>query len=84
MHVDLAGRYSLAPARMGPERADVDRWVLGDLERRTFETREGGCRLMPKLAKAVAENTSRWATLLAPVVDRIVKSLTATGAERSS
>lgn len=90
LHADLPGRDSLSLDVMEPVRADVDRWVLGELERRTFEardffeTREGVCRLMPRLAKSVAETVPRWATLLAPVVEQIAKTLTATSGERSS
>lgn len=90
LHADLPGRDSLSLDVMEPVRAEVDRWLLGELERRTFEvrdffeTREGVCRLMPKLAKAIAETAPRWATLLAPIVARVVKSLTTASAERSS
>lgn len=90
LHADLPGRDSLSFDVMEPVRADVDRWILGELERRTFEardffeTREGVCRLMPKLAKAIAETTPRWATLLAPVVERVTKALITASKDKSS
>lgn len=83
LHADLHNRDSLSLDVMEPVRAEVDRWVLGELERRTFEardffeTREGICRLMPKVAKAIAETAPRWATLVIPVSEGVARTLAA-------
>ena len=41
------------------------------------ETREGACRLMPPLAKLVAESTPRWTHAVAPVAEGVARALAA-------
>jgi predicted Zn-ribbon and HTH transcriptional regulator len=43
--------------------------------REFFETRQGVCRLMPPLPKALAEMSPRFAMLAAPVVEQVAKRL---------
>jgi CRISPR-associated endonuclease Cas1 len=81
LHADLKARDSLALDVMEAVRPAVDGFVLDLLGTRTFaardffETREGGCRLMPSLAKLLAETGPQWATTLAPVVERVARVL---------
>jgi hypothetical protein len=66
---------------MEAARHAVDGWVLDQLATRTFarsdfaELRDGTCRLMPPLARAVAEAAPRWATAVAPVAEAVVAAL---------
>jgi len=75
LHADLKARDSLALDLMEAVRPQVDAWLLDALSTRTFrkadffETREGNCRLMPPVAKAVAETTSLWTFALGPVAE---------------
>jgi hypothetical protein len=61
---------------MEPIRPRVDAFVLTLLEERTFraddffETREGNCRLMPPLARALAETAPQWAAALGAFAER--------------
>jgi hypothetical protein len=41
-----------------------------------FDTRQGACRLMPSLPKALAEMSPRMAKLVAPVVEQVAQRLT--------
>jgi CRISPR-associated endonuclease Cas1 len=69
LHADQRSRDSLALDLMEPVRPRVDQLVLGIVERQIFtgkdffETAQGNCRLMPSLAKPLAEygpTISRW------------------------
>src|SRR5262249_45760611 len=70
-------------------RPKVDGLVLDLLERTTFspddffETREGVCRLMPELAKPLAETAPRWGRMLTPVVDRAARRFATIARDRS-
>ncbi len=81
LHADLKARDSLALDVMEVVRPQVDALVLDLLRSRTFaardffETREGGCRLMPSLTKLLAETGPQWATALGPVVERVARVL---------
>ncbi len=81
LHADLKARDSLALDVMEAVRPQVDAFMLNLLRSRTFaardffETREGGCRLMPPLAKLLAETVPQWAAALAPVVERVARVL---------
>ncbi len=84
LHADQVRRDSLALDVMEAVRPDVDAWVLDTLTSRTFgkadfhETRAGVCRLMPPMAKLVAETAPRWAAAVAPVAEAVARTL-ATG-----
>ncbi len=90
MHADLKARDSLALDLMEAVRPQVDAFVLDLLRSRTFaardffETREGGCRLMPPLAKLLAEIGSQWAAALGPVVERVARLLMGPAAAKSA
>lgn len=81
LHADLKARDSLALDVMEVVRPQVDGFVLELLRDRTFaardffETREGGCRLMPSLANLLAETGPRWAAALGPVVEQVARRL---------
>lgn len=80
LHADQRARDSLALDLMEAVRPTVDGWVLDALAGRTFakadfhETRQGSCRLMPPLAKLVAETAPRWAAAVAPVAEGIARA----------
>jgi CRISPR-associated endonuclease Cas1 len=80
LHADQNARDSLALDLMEAVRPTVDAWVLDVLGHRTFrkadffETREGNCRLMPPLAKSLAEQAPRWAAALAPVAEAVARA----------
>jgi hypothetical protein len=40
-----------------------------------FETRKGACRLLPPLTERLAETTVQWASLIAPVAERVAATL---------
>ncbi|MDP9367434.1 MAG: CRISPR-associated endonuclease Cas1 [Chloroflexota bacterium] len=81
LHADLKARDSLVLDLMEAVRPEVDGWLLSTLRARTFrkadfhETREGICRLMPALAKLVAETMPRWAEAVAPVTEGVARAL---------
>jgi hypothetical protein len=83
LHADQNARDSLALDLMEAVRPTVDAWVVDVLNTRTFrkadffETREGNCRLMPPLAKSLAEQAPRWAAALAPVAETAAKAFIA-------
>ncbi|MDP9470030.1 MAG: CRISPR-associated endonuclease Cas1 [Chloroflexota bacterium] len=90
LHADLKARDSLALDVMEVIRPQVDGFVLDLMRTRTFaardffETREGGCRLMPSLAKLLAETGSQWAAALGPVVERVAQLLMGPAAAKSA
>ncbi len=81
LHADLRARDSLACDVMEAVRPDVDRWALTLLERRVFtardffETRQGQCRVMPALARELAETGPQWARAVAPVAEQVARVL---------
>jgi len=81
LHADLKGRDSFVFDVIEPLRPVVDVHVLTLLEKRTFsareffETREGVCRLMPSMAKALAEMGPQLAKVTAPVVEQVAQRL---------
>jgi CRISPR-associated endonuclease Cas1 len=81
MHADQRSRDSLALDLIEPLRPQADQLVLDLLARRTmsrrdlFETREGGCRLMPSLTKPLAEHAPTIARWVAPVAESIAREL---------
>jgi CRISPR-associated endonuclease Cas1 len=85
LHADLKARDSLALDLMEATRPNVDAWLLSTLSTRTFrkadffETREGNCRLMPPLAKAVAETTPRWTAALGPIAEHAARLIVQAG-----
>jgi CRISPR-associated endonuclease Cas1 len=83
IHTDQRSRDSLALDLMEVLRPDVDRYVLDLLARRPLsrkdvhETPTGQCRLLPQLAKPLAETGPTWASGLAPHAERITARLAA-------
>jgi CRISPR-associated endonuclease Cas1 len=83
LHADQRGRASLACDLMEPVRPEVDAFVLELLRTRVFrkqdffETREGVCRVLPPLSKALAETAPRWARAVAPHAEWLAKELLA-------
>lgn len=80
-HADFSSRDSMACDVMEVVRPDVDAWLRDFLSTRTlrrqhfFEHRNGHCRLMPDLAKELAQTASRWAGKLGPVVEVVARTL---------
>lgn len=76
VHADRPNRASFACDLMEPIRPHVDAYILKLLEDRTFraddffETHDGNCRLMPPLAKALAETAPQWAAVLGIFAER--------------
>lgn len=75
IHSDRPSRDSFAFDLMEPVRPEIDRYVLELLDSRTFlrsdvfETREGVCRLMPKIAQPLAATAPKWAKALGPLAE---------------
>ncbi|NYF52356.1 hypothetical protein HDF12_002755 [Edaphobacter lichenicola] len=84
LHMDTINRDSLACDLMEPLRPDVDAYVLNRILRQPlkrnwfFEERNGNCRLMADLASQLAETTSTWARLVAPLAEWAVKEIAST------
>lgn len=80
-HADQRSRDSMACDVMEAVRPRVDAYTLDLLASRIFrwddfvETREGGCRVAPSLAKELSRTWERWATHLGPVVEEVAKRL---------
>ncbi len=80
-HADQRSRDSMACDVMEAVRPAVDRYLLDLLNRRIFqrteffETREGGCRLMPGIAADLSHTAGRWARCLGPVVEEVAQTL---------
>jgi hypothetical protein len=81
LHADLQARDSLACDLMEVVRPDVDANLLELLASRVFsrrdffETREGVCRVLPPLTHAVGETSLRWAALIAPHAEAMMRNL---------
>jgi CRISPR-associated endonuclease Cas1 len=80
-HADQRSRDSMACDVMEAVRPAVDRYLLDLLNRQIFqrteffETREGGCRLMPGIAADLSHTAGRWARCLGPVVEDVAQTL---------
>ena len=79
VHADYGTRDSFALDLMEPIRPHVDRHIL-DLLRTTtfrfadfFETRRGGCRLLPPTTRQLADATPWLAQLVAPVAEQAAR-----------
>jgi CRISPR/Cas system-associated endonuclease Cas1 len=77
VHSDTRGRQSLALDIMEPVRPEVDAFVLGIIERRTFrkveftETSDGHVRLRSPLTHELAETLPQWAQSLGPIAEHV-------------
>jgi CRISPR-associated protein Cas1 len=80
-HVDRRDRASLALDLMEAARPAVDAYVLALLTQRTLsardfvETREGACRITPRLAEQLADTCGVWRSHVAPVVEWTANTL---------
>lgn len=81
VHADQKNRDSFACDVMEAIRPQIDAFAFDVLRSRPFgrddffETRQGQCRIMPTLARMLAETALRWATALGPVVEGIAQRL---------
>ncbi len=88
LHVDTPYRDSLACDLMEPIRPDVDAFVLdwvkrGPLPRNQFfEQRDGNCRLMASFASTLAQTSSKWAHLVAPVAEWFTREISVSQRDR--
>jgi CRISPR-associated endonuclease Cas1 len=80
-HTDRRDRSSLALDLMEATRAAVDAYLLALLTQRTLsprefvETREGACRITPRLAAELADTCPAWRKHIAPVVEWVAHTL---------
>jgi CRISPR-associated endonuclease Cas1 len=80
-HTDRRDRASLALDLMEAARPAVDAYLLALLTQRTLsarefvETREGACRITPRLAEQLAETCAVWRAHVAPVVEWTANTL---------
>lgn len=80
-HTDQRSRASLALDAMEPVRPTIDAYLLAMLTQRTLaredfiETRQGGCRLTPRLANRLSETAVSWRHHVAPAVEGIAHQL---------
>ena len=80
-HTDRRDRASLALDAMEAARPAVDAYVLALLTQRTLsprefiETREGSCRITPRLAEQLAGTCEVWRAHIAPVVEWTANTL---------
>jgi CRISPR-associated endonuclease Cas1 len=90
LHMDTVSRDSLACDLMEPIRPEIDAYVFESIIRRPlkrnwfFEERNGNCRLMADLASQLAQTTSIWARLAAPLAEWVVKEIASTTKTRRS
>jgi CRISPR-associated endonuclease Cas1 len=81
VHADVRGRDSLALDLMEVGRPEVDAYVFDLLAAHEFgagdffETGKGACRLLPPLTDRLAETTTTWASMIAPVAERAAAML---------
>ncbi len=77
LHFDQRGRSSCACDLMEPVRADVDNFVFEFVRTHTFsrndffEGVDGHCRVMPQLAKPLANSALRWMKAVAPYAEEV-------------
>jgi hypothetical protein len=80
-HVDQRDRASLALGLMETVRPLVDSYVLALLTQRTLaagdfvETRQGACRVQPRLASELAAMLTAWRHHVAPIVEQPAHAL---------
>jgi hypothetical protein len=81
VHADYRARDSLALDLMEPIRPHVDRYVLEVVTGRAFrasdfhDTRKGSCRILAPLSHELAETARDWATLVAPIAEKVTHLL---------
>ena len=81
LHVDTPNRDSLACDLMEASRPKVDAFVLNWLQKEPFrksdfwEDRNGNCRLVSGLATRLAQTSSTWSKLVAPVAEYVAQAL---------
>ena len=84
LHFDSRTRDSLAYDLMEPVRPQVDAYVLEWISREPlrrewfFERRDGTCRLMGSFAVRLSETAPTWAQAIAPLAERISRTLWST------
>ena len=84
LHFDSRKRDSLAYDLMEPVRPQVDAYVLEWISRGTlrrewfFERRDGTCRLMGSFAVRLSETAPTWAHAIAPLAERVSRTLWST------
>ena len=80
-HTDRRDRASLALDAMEAARPAIDAYVLALLTQRKLsprefvETREGACRITPRLAAELADTCDAWREHVAPVVEWVAHTL---------
>lgn len=81
LHVDGPTRVSMACDLMEPLRPMVDAFVLRMLRERVFlksdffERRDGNCRLMPTLTRALSAMAPEWGERIAPYAEELATML---------
>jgi CRISPR-associated endonuclease Cas1 len=81
VHADLRSSDAFCLDLMEAVRPSVDAYALALLRSRVFraddfyETRRGGCRILPPLTHTLAETTIEWAGQLAPVAEHATRVL---------
>ena len=84
LHFDSRKRDSLDYDLMEPVRPQVDAYVLEWISRRPlrrewfFERRDGTCRLMGSFAVGLSETAPTWARAIAPLAERVSRTLWST------
>lgn len=85
LHADQNNRDSLAADLMEPIRPVVDRYIFGLLADRSFaaadffETRQGVCRVTPRLAKGLAATAPVWGAAVGRVAEDVARWLAESG-----
>jgi len=81
LHFDSRSRDSLACDLMEPVRPQVDAYLLDWITREPlrrewfFEQRDGNCRLMGSFAIRLCETAPTWARAIAPIAERLARTL---------
>jgi CRISPR-associated endonuclease Cas1 len=89
LHADQLNRDSLAADLMEPTRPQVDRYLARLLATRSFaaadfvETRQGVCRIMPTLARELAQTAPHWGRLAGVVAEDVAAQLEGGAAGRA-
>ena len=84
LHFDSRKRDSLAYDLMEPVRPQVDAYVLEWISQEPlrrdwfFERRDGTCRLMGSFAVGLSETAPTWARAIAPLAERVSRTLWST------
>jgi CRISPR-associated endonuclease Cas1 len=80
-HADARSRNSLVYDLMEPGRPAIDAYLLDLLDAHIFravdftETRQGACRILAPLTHVLADTTASWAGTIAPIAERVVRTL---------